>query len=93
MSPLSGTRSPNPTQLAAAASASRTRIGILQFSRMGRTCYSAAALRCKEQRLRFPIQKRRCYSGAVATTSTAPNLDIRGYPARVVPSGCRKSCR
>src|SRR5262245_48452931 len=27
-----GTRSPNPTQLAAAASASRTRIGILQFS-------------------------------------------------------------
>src|SRR5206468_13117266 len=28
-----GTRSPNPTQLAAAASASRTRIGILQFSR------------------------------------------------------------
>jgi len=28
-----GTHSPNPTQLAAAASASRTRIGILQFSR------------------------------------------------------------
>src|SRR5262245_47973680 len=28
-----GTRSPNPTQLVAAASASRTRIGILQFSK------------------------------------------------------------
>src|SRR5262249_9230916 len=27
-----GTRSPNPTQLAAAASASRTRIGILHFA-------------------------------------------------------------